>query len=237
MRLDKYITECSRYSRKEAKTLIGKGRVSVNGEIAKRPEQRVSNEDEIRLDRELLSYEEYEYYMLNKPAGVVSATTDLHDTTVVDLLDGVSKKELFPVGRLDKDTEGLLILTNNGELAHRLLSPKYHVDKTYYVETDCVLTKEDIAAFKAGMDIGEKRETKPAKLEILSEKRAYVTISEGKYHQIKRMFQKCGKKVLYLKRISMGGVVLDESLKAGEFRLLTVGEIKAMKEGAKKYRG
>ena len=228
MRLDKYITECSGYSRKEAKALIGRGRVNVNGETVKRPEQKVSSGDEIRLDRELLSYEEYEYYMLNKPAGVVSATTDLRDTTVVDLLDGVSKKELFPVGRLDKDTEGLLILTNNGELAHRLLSPKYHVDKTYYVETDFALTKEDIVAFKDGMDIGEKRQTKSANLEILSEKCAYVTISEGKYHQIKRMFQKCGKKVLYLKRISMGGVRLDESLALGEFRPLTAEEIERL---------
>lgn len=229
MRLDKYLTECSGYSRKETKQLIGKGRVSINGEVVKRPECKVEPErDEIILDGNRLTFVEFEYYMLNKPAGVVSATTDSRDTTVVELLNGISNKELFPVGRLDKDTEGLLILTNDGELAHRLLSPKYHVDKTYYVELDNEIKDEDIKVFETGMDIGEKKMTKPARLERITSKSAYVTICEGKYHQIKRMFAACGKQVLYLKRISMGGIQLDEALGEGEFRPLTEGEMRLL---------
>lgn len=235
MRLDKYLTECSGYSRKEAKQLIGKGRVSINGEAVKRPECKVEPErDEIMLDGNRLTFVEYEYYMLNKPAGVVSATTDSRDTTVVELLNGISNKELFPVGRLDKDTEGLLILTNDGELAHWLLSPKYHVDKTYYVELDNEIKDEDIKTFETGMDIGEKKMTKPARLERITSKSAYVTICEGKYHQIKRMFAACEKQVLYLKRISMGGIQLDEALGEGEFRPLTEGEIGILSKNAEK---
>lgn len=237
MRLDKYLTECSGYSRKEAKQLIGKGRVRINGEAVKRPECKVEPQsDEIMLDGNRLTFVEYEYYMLNKPAGVVSATTDSRDTTVVELLNGVSNKELFPVGRLDKDTEGLLILTNDGELAHRLLSPKYHVDKMYYVELDNEIKDEDIKAFETGIDIGEKKMTKPALLERITGKSAYVTICEGKYHQIKRMFAACGKTVLYLKRISMGSIRLDEELEKGAFRSLTEQEIRHLCEDSVKER-
>lgn len=229
MRLDKYLTTCTKLSRKEAKAAIGRKKVTVNGETAVRPEQQVEETDEVCLDGEQICYCQYEYYMLNKPAGVVSATMDNRDTTVVELLDGVSSKELFPVGRLDKDTEGLLVLTNDGPLAHKLLSPKYHVDKTYYVEVDKTLSEEDVTAFLQGMDIGEKRLTQPADLKILSEHSAHVTIREGKFHQIKRMFLHQGKSVTYLKRISMGELVLDEALKPGEYRPLTDDELAVLK--------
>ena len=229
MRLDKYLTECTDLSRKQAKKAIADKRVHVNGELVLLPDRKVGEEDKIEFDHQVLGYSEYEYYMLNKPKGVVSATKDNRDATVVELLGDISKKDLFPIGRLDKDTEGLLILTNDGALAHRLLSPKYHVDKMYYVEVDKSLTKEDVLAFENGMDIGEKKMTLPAKLEILTESSANVTIREGKFHQIKRMFLHQKKTVTYLKRISMGQVILDDNLQVGEFRPLTDYEIEALK--------
>lgn len=225
IRLDKYITDCTDMSRKEAKACIRKGRIIVDGEPGEKPGQKVCPENQvICLDGEMLHYVGNVYFMLYKPAGVVSATKDNRDTTVVDLIKGRTK-ELFPVGRLDKDTEGLCLLTNDGLLAHELLSPKKHVEKQYYVQLDKGLSAEDVAAFQSGIDIGEKYLTKPASLEIISETKAYVTICEGKYHQIKRMFAKMGKKVLYLKRIRMGSLVLDDSLKPGEYRELKSEEI------------
>lgn len=229
MRLDKYVTLCTGMSRKEAKGVISSRRITVNDESVNRPEFQVKENDIIMLSGDALSYQEYEYYMLNKPSGVVSATTDNRDTTVVDILDGVSHKELFPVGRLDKDTEGLLILTNDGALAHRLLSPKHHVDKVYEVSVDEELTSDDVEAFEQGMDIGEKRITMPAKLQPLSQCRGLVTIREGKFHQIKRMFEHQGKKVIGLKRIQMGSLVLDENLPTGAYRSLTDAEIASLK--------
>lgn len=233
MRLDKFIATSTELSRKDVKKAIAKGRVLVNGEIAKSPELTVVESDEIIIDGETTAYQEFEYFMLNKPAGVVSATTDNFHSTVVELLAGKAKKDVFPMGRLDIDTEGLLILTNDGELSHRLLSPKYHVDKTYFVRVDKELGEEDVKAFSEGMDIGEKKKTQPAKLVLLSEKEAEVTIHEGKFHQIKRMFLHQGKTVVCLKRISMGDLVLDKDLKPGEFRELTSEEVQILKNSAR----
>ena len=167
--------------------------------------------------------------MLHKPAGVVTATKDNHDKTVLDLLVGVNTKDLSPAGRLDKDTEGLLLITNDGELIHNLLSPKKHVDKTYYLKARETLTSEDIDALENGVDIGEDALTLPAKAELLSEKELLLTIHEGKFHQVKRMLQAVNNEVLYLKRMSFGSLILDEKLAPGEFRALKEQEIKELK--------
>ena len=166
--------------------------------------------------------------MLHKPAGVVSATTDAKDKTVIDLITDKKRKDLFPVGRLDKDTEGLLLITNDGDMAHRLLAPKKHVDKVYYARIDGRVTEEDVLAFQEGISIGQGEVAKPAKLEILKAdeiSEIHVTIQEGKFHQVKRMFHTIGKEVLYLKRLSMGSLVLDESLPLGAYRKLTREEL------------
>jgi len=178
-----------------------------------------------------IGYEAFEYYMLHKPAGVISATTDVKDKTVVDLISDKKRKDLFPVGRLDKDTEGLLLITNDGELAHRLLSPKKHVDKVYYARIDGIVTQEDVEAFRLGVSIGQGEVAKPAVLEILSAdaiSEIKVTIQEGKFHQVKRMFHTIGKEVLYLKRLSMGKLVLDDSLPLGAYRKLTREELEEL---------
>ncbi len=228
IRLDKYLANMGVGTRSEVKNYIRKGQVSVNGISVKTPEHKVSDADLICHLNQKIQYERFLYYMLNKPQGVVSATEDRKFKTVLDLLDGVTKKDLFPVGRLDKDTEGLLLITNDGKLAHELLSPKKHVDKTYIAKIQGVVTKEDQAKFLEGLDIGEKRVTLPANLEILSSaeiSEIKVVIKEGKFHQIKRMFQAVGKEVIYLKRIAMGSLILDEKLLLGEFRTLTEKEI------------
>ena len=183
------------------------------------------------------------YFMLNKPAGVVSAVTDNRDTTVVELIKDAKRKDIFPVGRLDKDTEGLLLITNDGELSHELLSPNKHVEKTYYAKVKGEVTEEDVRVFSEGLHLeketlreekAEKEiETKPAKLTVLKAgevSEVELTICEGKFHQVKRMFQAVGKEVLYLKRISMGGLVLDESLALGEYRPLTEKELLELKK-------
>ena len=235
LRLDKFLTEMGMGSRSQVKNYISKGRVTVNGEIIKRPEYKLSPEkDIVNLDNERVNYAEYEYYMLNKPAGCVSATEDRRFPTVVSLIEDAARKDLFPVGRLDKDTEGLLLITNDGALSHELLSPKKHVAKTYYARIDGKVTGDDVKAFWEGLDIGEKKITKPAELVILksdAESEIEVTITEGKYHQIKRMFEKTGKKVVYLKRLSMGSLKLDETLATGAYRPLTESELQALKEG------
>jgi 16S rRNA pseudouridine516 synthase len=235
LRLDKFLTEMGKGSRSQVKTYISKGRVTVNGEIIKRPEYKISPEkDVVNLEGEKVNYSKWEYYMLNKPAGCVSATEDKHFPTVISFIEDAVRKDLFPVGRLDKDTEGLLLITNDGALAHELLSPKKHVAKTYYARIEGKVTAEDVAAFRKGLDIGEKNLTKPAELVILkseSESEIEVTITEGKYHQIKRMFEKTGKKVIYLKRLSMGSLKLDETLATGAYRPLTESELQALKEG------
>ena len=174
--------------------------------------------------------------MLNKPKGFVSATTDREHKTVVDIISSSEKKDLFPVGRLDIDTEGLLLITNDGELAHRLLAPKNHVEKTYYVEVSGILDDADVDAVEKGLDIGEEKNTIPAKMEILKTdiqnniSSCYLTIHEGKFHQVKRMMKKLGKTVTYLKRVSMGSLILDSKLKKGNYRKLTEQEIIELKK-------
>lgn len=222
MRLDKFLAKMGAGSRQEVKSYIRKGMVSVNGETVSRPETKIEEEkDEIFLQGKRIAYAAFEYYMLNKPAGVISATEDKKETTVVDLIREKKRKDLFPVGRLDKDTEGLLLITNDGVLAHRLLSPNHHVDKTYFVRVHGRVTEEEEKSFRAGVNIGTRDEeewTRPARLEILKsgeESEVRLTIQEGKYHQIKRMFQAVGMEVLYLKRLSMGKLTLDPGLKPG----------------------
>ena len=235
LRLDKYLADMQIGTRTEVKQMIKKGQILVDGKKALKPEMKLDpDQAEVCVNGEKIGYVEYEYWMLHKPAGVVSATEDKRDQTVIDLLKESKRKDLFPVGRLDKDTEGLLFITNDGELAHGLLSPKKHVDKTYYARIDGVVTKEDMEAFSKGLDIGEKNLTMPARLEILStkenESEIKVTIQEGKFHQVKRMFEAVGKRVVYLKRLSMGSLRLDENLAAGEARLLTKEEVEALRK-------
>ena len=228
IRLDKYLADMGIGTRQEVKRYIRQGRVSIDGIPAKSPETKIEEKArKITFDGREVDYADYEYYMLNKPSGVVSATEDARCTTVVDLIRDKKRKDLFPVGRLDKDTEGLLLITNDGQLSHRLLSPRKHVDKTYYAQVAGRVTKEDAEAFREGVNIGteEKEEwTRPGVLEILKSEEVSeirLTIQEGKYHQVKRMFQAVGKEVLYLRRESMGSLKLDETLKPGEYRPLT----------------
>ena len=229
IRLDKYLADMGKGTRSEEKKAIGKGLVRVNNEIVKKPETKLDTDsDHVLFDGVLVGYAQYEYYMLNKPAGVISATEDKREKTVIDLITEKKRKDLFPVGRLDRDTEGLLLISNDGELAHRLLSPSKHVDKVYYAKIDGKVTIEDVEAFQQGVDIGEEKLTRPAKLRILksgTQSEIELTICEGKFHQVKRMFQAVGKEVVYLKRLQMGTLILDESLKPGEYRELTEQEI------------
>lgn len=236
MRLDKYLSDFTELTRSQAKKAIREGRVSVNEEISSRGDCKIAAEDRVKLDGQVIKAQRYQYIMLNKPAGLVSATCDDRHETVVEYIKGAADgrtsffaKNLFPMGRLDKDTEGLLIITNDGEMAHRLLSPKNHVAKKYFVRLDKEIDKTDVEKMSDGIDIGEKHRTKPAKLEILSPEECYLTITEGKFHQIKRMFAELGKKVIYLKRIEMGGLGLDDCLEPGEWRFLTAEEIKRLK--------
>lgn len=232
MRLDKFLTEMGIGSRSEVKQGIKKGFAKVNGEAAKRPELKVSETDEVTWKGTPVVYVEYEYIMLNKPAGVVSATEDSRDRTVLDLIKDSKRKDLFPVGRLDKDTEGLLLLTNDGALAHRLLSPKRHVAKIYYAKVDGVMTEEDVRMFAEGFHVDDELDALPAELKILSANEdsceIELKIFEGKFHQVKRMVHAVGKEVVYLKRLSMGGLVLDEKLAIGEYRPLTVSELEGL---------
>lgn len=233
IRLDKYLSDMNIGTRSEVKSWIRKGRVSINSMPCKKPEVKVDIEkDEISFDGQKIIYEEFIYIMLNKPNGVVSARTDKRDRTVLDLIDGLERKDIFPLGRLDKDTEGLLILTNDGELAHELLSPKRGVDKVYYAKVKGRVTDKDAEAFLEGISIGEEKPCLPAKLEILLSNdisEVNLTIQEGKFHQVKRMFRAVGKEVIYLKRISMGGLSLDQSLAPGEYRKLTKNEVEYLK--------
>jgi len=228
MRLDKYLTLACPCTRSEAKKYKKQKRVSVNSLIAIKPEMKINDSDDVCLDNKLLSYEEFEYYMLNKPAGYVSATTDNRDKTVISLIKS-DKKDLFPVGRLDKDTEGLLLITNNGKMAHDLLSPKKHVDKRYFAKVKGRVTDDTIQIFATGIQIEEDFVTLPAQLEVITSdefSEVYVTIREGKFHQIKRMFKAVNMEVLYLKRISMKNLILDDNLSLGEYRRLTLEEIR-----------
>ena len=236
MRLDKYLAEMGVGTRQEVKKQIRQGKAAVNGTVVKAADTKIDEtSDEVTISGRNISYVSYEYYMLNKPAGVVSATEDRRDTTVIDLIKEKKRKDLFPVGRLDKDTEGLLLITNDGDLAHRLLAPKKHVDKVYYAKIDGMVTEEDVKRFAEGIDIGAEEEemTRPAKLDIMKsaeESEIRLTVHEGKFHQVKRMFLAVGKEVTYLKRERMGTLCLDENLKPGEYRLLTEEEIENVRK-------
>ena len=236
MRLDKYLAEMGVGTRQEVKKQIRQGKAAVNGTVVKAADTKIDEtSDEVTIGGQNISYVSYEYYMLNKPAGVVSATEDRRDTTVIDLIKEKKRKDLFPVGRLDKDTEGLLLITNDGDLAHRLLAPKKHVDKVYYAKVAGIVTEDDVEKFAQGIDIGTEEEemTRPARLDILKsgeESEIRLAIHEGKFHQVKRMFQAVEKEVIYLKRERMGSLCLDEDLKPGEYRLLTEEEIENVRK-------
>lgn len=235
MRIDKMLANLGFGSRKEVKKILKDGAVRVNGQIVKDAKQQVDPEnDVVTLNGETVEYKEFIYLMMNKPPGVVSATEDHQDETVIDLLEIEDLVfDPFPVGRLDKDTEGLLLITNDGQLAHRLLSPKKHVPKTYFVVIDGEVTERDIEAFKNGVTLDDGYKTKPGELKILKSgltSDIELTITEGKFHQVKRMFQAVGKRVIYLKRISMGPLKLDETLELGEYRELTDEELQKLKE-------
>ena len=225
-RLDKRLASTGRWSRKEARELARAGRVSVNGAVCRSADEKVDESALILVDGQPVGESGPVYLMLHKPEGVVSATEDTREKNVLDLLPShYGKMGLFPVGRLDKDTEGLLILTNDGPLAHRLLSPRHHVDKVYYLEVDGVLDEEDRAACEEGITLADGYTCLPARLEPQGEGRsALLTISEGKYHQVKRMMASRGKPVTYLKRVCFGGVQLDQTLDKGCWRALTEEE-------------
>jgi len=230
IRLDKILANSGYGSRKEVKALIKSGSVSVSGRIMNDPGYQVDvDTDSVSVNGEALEYSEFCYLMMNKPAGVLSATWDRDGQTVIDLLpEPYNKMDLFPAGRLDKDTEGLLLLTNDGQLAHKLLSPKKHVPKTYYARVSGHAGPDDIEVFNRGIQLDEDFTTLPARLEVLNsgeESEVLITIYEGKFHQIKRMFEAVNKKVMYLKRLSMGSLKLDEHLPAGSFRELTEAEL------------
>ena len=225
LRLDKFLCDVKVGSRSQVKEYLKKGMVKVNGEVVKRPEFKVDEKkDGISFQGKEILYKRYVYYMLNKPKGVVSATRDAC-RTVTDLLKDTGYDDLFAVGRLDKDTEGLLLMTNDGNLAHNLLSPKKHVEKKYYVELERTLGEEDRKALETGVDIGEERLTFPAKVEQITETSIFLIITEGKYHQVKRMMQAVENEVVYLKRVAMGGIFLDENLPQGAYRELTEDEM------------
>ena len=227
MRLDKYLANSHEGSRSEVKEHIKKGRVSVNGMVIKDPSYHVGGDDDVVCCGHSVSHRHHYYYMLNKPPGIVSATEDTREKTVLDLFPERLRKGLFPVGRLDKDSVGLLIICDDGETAHRLLSPSHHVDKKYMIKTDEPLSDEDVKVFASGMTLEDGTVLQSALLEISDEDscEAFVTIHEGKYHQIKRMIQRCGKNVVYLKRLSMGALQLDPALAEGEYRELSDEEI------------
>lgn len=228
LRLDKFLTEMGKGSRSQVKTYISKGRVTVNGEIIKRPEYKISPENDIvNLEGEKVNYSQWEYYMLNKPAGCVSATEDKHFPTVVSFIEDTVRKDLFPVGRLDKDTEGLLLISNDGALAHRLLSLRYHVDKKYYVQCANEVTEEMLSKLEQVIELKDEI-YQPGRAERISSKEIYLTIQEGKYHQVKRMLHHVGNEVVYLKRVAFGPLKLDARLKAGEWRSLSEDEIKEL---------
>lgn len=231
IRVDKYLTDCGIGTRSEVKKLIQKGLIGVNGVIIKDPGTKIDAEkDTVTKNNEPVVYEHFRYFMLNKPMGCVSATKDNLSDTVLDILKNENIKGLFPVGRLDKDTEGLLLITNDGMLAHNLLSPRKHVEKLYYVEADKELSRENILKMEEGVDIGDEKLTLPSKIEFLGEsdnKYCYnLSIKEGRFHQVKRMFEAFGSNVVYLKRLNMGSLILDEALLPGEYRKLSAEEIK-----------
>ena len=234
-RIDKILSNLGYGSRTEIKKYCKNGLVVVNGATISNPGQQVDHEsDEIYFEGKKVVYREFVYLMMNKPDGYISATTDKYDPVVIDLIDpSYLVFEPFPVGRLDKDTEGLLVLTNDGQLSHRVLSPKKHVPKTYYAKVSGVAGEDDIKAFKEGVVLDDGYKTMPSELVIIKsddESEIELTIHEGKFHQVKRMFESVGKEVVYLKRLSMGNLKLDESLELGEYRELTDEEVLLIEE-------
>lgn len=238
MRIDRLLCELNIGTRSQVKDLLKKGQVTVNGVVVKKADTQVKEEeDRVICQGKEYTYRPFVYYMMNKPAGIITATRDEKEQTVMDLfrekmkaasqgeLTGIPIKDIFPVGRLDKDTVGLLLLTNDGELAHRLLAPGRHVPKTYFVRTDLPLDERGAELLEKGVDIGEKSPTRPAQLTRVGETAFRLTITEGKFHQVKRMFQAVGLKVLYLKRISMGGLSLADDLPEGQIRELSKEEV------------
>ncbi|MBQ9200091.1 MAG: rRNA pseudouridine synthase [Lachnospiraceae bacterium] len=255
IRLDKFLADAGAGTRSTVKLIVKKGRVTVNDVTVEKSDIKVNPEkDIICLDGKKLTYNEFEYFMLNKPQGVISATKDDREKTVVELITENKRRDLFPVGRLDKDTEGLLIITNDGKLANRLLAPGKHVDKTYFAIIAGEVTEDTVLRFAEGIDIGDDKPTAPSKLRIIYDDMSYttdiaydsidydddiasndivkskveITITEGRYHQIKRMFEAVGMRVIYLKRLSMGSLSLDNSLKPGEYRRLTDDEVELL---------
>ena len=246
IRLDKYLADSGFGTRSEVRSLVKSGSVSINEEIVKDAGQRLDTEnDRVKVRGGYVSYSEYEYYMLHKPAGVITASSDKRERTVVDLIDSKKRRDLFPVGRLDRDTEGLLLITNDGDLAHRLLAPGKHVDKKYMAVISGELPNDATALFEAGLDIGDDKLTKPARLKVYDTKKEYlesiskelrdeyllehcrdtdhiceIIITEGRYHEIKRMFEATNCKVEYLKRYAMGRLELDMNLKLGEYKAI-----------------
>lgn len=228
MRLDKFLANMGVGTRNEVKQSLKKGYVKVNNEVIKSPKTQIDpNEDIITVNDEKIIYIDKVYIMLNKPSGVVSATEDDKHQTVIDLILEYQHLEIFPVGRLDKDTEGLLLITNDGQFNHDLMSPNKHVPKTYEVVSKNDVTQSDVERFKEGLELSDGL-VKPAQLEIIENRRSRVTIYEGKYHQVKRMFHEIENEVLQLKRIKIANLELDTSLKLGEFRLLTENDFKLL---------
>lgn len=233
-RLDKVLAATGRWSRREVKLLVKQGQVRVNGAAASSAEEKLDPETAIvTVGGQTVVLQKYTYIMLHKPAGVLSATEDSRQKTVLELLPPeLRRRGLSPVGRLDKDTEGLLLLTDDGELAHRLLSPKYHVDKRYYAEVDGLLGPADADAFAKGMTLDDGLVCLPAGLELCGSGACIVTLQEGKFHQVKRMLAFRGAPVRYLKRLAMGPLALDPSLETGAFRELTAAEVSALRKTA-----
>lgn len=230
MRLDKFLCDTAGLTRTEAKNAVKKGQIAVNGQVQKAADFKVKETtDTVTFQGRPLSYAAFHYYMLHKPAGVITATEDKKESTVMDILREEKVKNLFPVGRLDKDTEGLLLITDDGELAHNLLSPKKHVDKEYLVKVRDSISEDDCRKLSEGVDIGDEKPTAPAKVERVAEKEILLTIREGRFHQVKRMLQAVGNEVLYLKRLSFGSLRLPKDLEKGAYRPLSEEEIYKIK--------
>ena len=230
IRLDKVLSHLGYGSRKEVKEIIRKGYVTVNGEGISKDDTKIDEEnDEVLVFDDKIEYDKFIYLMLNKPSGYVSATFDNKLPTVLDLIEGYEKRGLFPVGRLDIDTYGLLLLTNDGMLAHKMLSPKYHVDKKYYLEFDGDFKEENYKEFEDGIILDDGYKCMSAKFELIDKNKGYITIKEGKFHQVKRMMEALNMTVTFLKRVSFGALNLDYSLKYGEYRKLTEEEIESLK--------
>ena len=231
MRIDKFLADNSIGTRKEIKALIKAGRVLVNGSAVSGPGMHIDpSSDEVQFDGHVILYEKFHYFMLNKPEGVVSSTREGASLTVIDLLASEGVKDLSPVGRLDKDTEGLLIITDDGALLHDLISPSKHVEKEYLVITEKPVSDRDIMRLEEGVDIGDDRPTLPAKASVMDDG-LHLIITEGRFHQVKRMLEAVDNKVTYLKRLRMGRVFLDETLGSGEYRRLTESELESLRSG------